>query len=303
MKSYLGFWKAKLDKKWGKAVLDLDSWVEGSQTLHCGGPTLRRRSVRALELEAGREFCTWQVLTVPLKLQQNKEIPTPASWLSTEAGICVFPPVSAQLSSQVGDLLLLNLSWPGWAEDRAVGSQSSLLGILVSDMAFLAVSFLDNPLLLSERHLTHPPSSHVDVANSELSFLHMRLGSHRRLFPPLPPNPPFFLPLLREPGLCLGGKALGGPIRINLNQSQCEKNCFHGPNSSLHPNPWSLPCKFSVSPVCRWDIMPCPWIRLYDLLQFIYMTLKAQARKKIINWTSSKFKFCSSKDTIKRVKR
>lgn len=114
-------------------------------TLHCGGPTLRSRSVRAFELESGREFCSWQVLTVPLKLQQNKEIPTPASWLSTEAGICVFPPVSALLSSQVRDLLLLNLSWPGWAEDRAVGSQSSLLGILVSAVAFLAVSFLWGP--------------------------------------------------------------------------------------------------------------------------------------------------------------
>lgn len=41
------------------------------------------------------------------------------------------------------------------------------------------------------------------------------------------------------------------------------------------------------------------------LWQFLDMTLKTQFIKELINWTSSKLCFCSSKDTedIKRIKR
>lgn len=54
---------------------------------------------------------------------------------------------------------------------------SSLLGILVSDMAFLGCPFPDHSLLLWENHQTHPQSSHTALVNLDLRCLQVRCPS------------------------------------------------------------------------------------------------------------------------------
>lgn len=69
------------------------SW-EQPNSLCCMWPTLSSKRIFASELEARRKFCILQVLLVSLKHQQDKEIPAPASLLSTEVWIYVFPSFS-----------------------------------------------------------------------------------------------------------------------------------------------------------------------------------------------------------------
>lgn len=105
---------------------------------------------------------------IHFSFQQNKEIPVTESWLSTKVWMCLSSFLCTALHSSKFGLLLRNLSCPGRAENRAVDNCSSLLGIQVTYLAILGVSFPDHPLLLWKRDQTHPWSSHVALANSDL---------------------------------------------------------------------------------------------------------------------------------------
>lgn len=62
--------------------------------------------------------------------------------------------------------------------EQSYGQSSSLLGILVSGLAFLDVCFHDHVLSLGERYQTHPQPSHSALASLDLRFLQVRFPIH-----------------------------------------------------------------------------------------------------------------------------
>lgn len=106
----------------------------------------------------------------------QREISVPPSWLSTGIWICVFPPFSATALSLLLRLASVTAKPQPSRENReqSYGQSSSLLGILVSGLAFLDVCFHDHVLSLGERYQTHPQPSHSALASLDLRFLQVR---------------------------------------------------------------------------------------------------------------------------------
>lgn len=170
MKSYLLFWKAALDKKWRKSMIDLYSWVESSSKV-CVVARLTWSSKKdhAFELDAGRKFCIIPVLFLSLKCQQNKEIPGPESWLSAEVWICFFRPFPVQPSVLLSlGCVMTKPQLCRVHREQSCGQTWLPVGDPVSDLAFVGFSFPDYPLLLWKRYRTHPEPSHIALANLDL---------------------------------------------------------------------------------------------------------------------------------------
>lgn len=129
MKSYQGPWKAKLDKKWGKSVSNLYSWVESSWRACMVPHQSGRRRNRAQELEAGRTFFILQDLVVLAWHQRNRES---CSGTQFPAGAQTWAQPSRHLGWDTADP-----QHPGAAENRTADTQLPAM-TLVSDLPFLA---------------------------------------------------------------------------------------------------------------------------------------------------------------------